>query len=125
MPFDSDKTLRIRWGKREGWLHDYPSKYAGYAASDLTVGISNFPEFINRLHELGFDISSLKLSIHRRSFRCIQNIHSFAAGESYYLCSTDKDRMQMVSSDGFMFTFAHRKGEPYPVHSQFFVENKK
>jgi hypothetical protein len=124
MAFNEEKTLRIKWNKKEKWMIDYPSKQAGFVASDFLGGHTSFPDFIKELNERGYDTTSLKLTVNRRQFRCKKTFYKdeievFKCDEVYFLSSQDEKEYQIVSSDGFPFIFSKKTGVKPLLHEYF------
>lgn len=127
MGFNSNKTLRIRWHKTEGWMIDYPSKPTGHMTSGFIDGRIGFDAFIKELSGRGYDTTTLRLSVHRRSFTCIQARDSLVLGETYFMKANDDERVQLVDSDGYAFTFSSKAvhaTQELPYLNDYFTENK-
>jgi hypothetical protein len=125
MSFDENKTLKVKWSKKENdWFIHYPSKATGHMISNFLDSKNMcFPEFIEELRSRGYDTRTLKITVNRRQFKCIQNYvtkdKSYIVDKTYYLSSEDKDRLQIVNEQGFLTTFSKNKLDKEYVYNYF------
>lgn len=124
MAFDSRKTLRIKWTKKEkDWMINYPSKPTGWLAHSLITGSIDFKEFVDELDKRGYDTTTLKLSVNKKGFECIKDLHKseegeekrkiFEKGKVYYLKSEEDDTFLIVDDEGYSHLFSKKDGENY------------
>ena len=112
MAFNEDKTLKINWNKKEGWMIYYPTRATGSVTSDFIGGGIDFPKFIEELKDRGFDTTSLTLTVHKREFKCTKSYFKdgrelFKEGDIYYLHYIDNDtkKIYIMNGEGYSFPF--------------------
>jgi hypothetical protein len=105
MPFDEQRTLRVRWNKREKWMIGYPSSAAGHIASDLLAGRTTLPTFLEELKEHGYDTTTLQLHVHRRRFLCLVSTGTFHCDHFYYLNGDMDGKYSLVDDHGHSHWF--------------------
>ncbi|WP_442637887.1 hypothetical protein [Rossellomorea marisflavi] len=65
--FDKERTLGTCWSKQDkNWRLYYPFMESGWTLDELLKS-ETFREFIEEIEELGFDSTTLRLSIQKRN----------------------------------------------------------
>lgn len=117
MPFNPFKTLRVKWSKKEkDWMIDYPTSATGHMTNGFIEGRIGYKEFVKELKLRGYNTNTLKITVDKREFKCIQDYIKdgkilFSKADVVYMKSDEEEGIALTNKERYSYWFSKNKKE--------------